>query len=232
MIVIKLVLLIVWLLGIPLCIGGIPAAFVDKQNKSLAFMCISGYMMMWAAFQLICVPFVLLEKWFHGMFPYVVYGFGAVSGVLAVVGLVLVCRKNRGQAAFGADWKVSSVKSKICWGVFVILLAVQLGASVLGTYGDGDDAFYVAVSTITEASNTLYKIMPYNVGATGLDLRHGLAPFPIWIAFLARVSGLKSVFVAHVAVGTFLIAMTYMIFYKIGDMLFENDQEKLPLFLI
>ena len=232
MIVIKFVLLIVWLLGIPLCIGGIPAAFVDKQNKSPAFMCISGYMLMWAVFQLICVPFVFLEKRYSGMFPYVVYSFGIVSILLAIVGSVLVFRKNKGITVLKYDKGTWNVTEKISWGVFVVLLLVQLTASVLGTYGDGDDAFYVAVSTITEASNTLYKIMPYNVGATGLDLRHGMAPFPIWIAFLARMSGLKPVFVAHVAVSTFLIGLTYVIFYKIGTVLLADKKESLPIFLI
>ena len=60
--VIGFFVLIVWLLVIPLCIGGIPAAFVDKQGKSPAFMCIAGYMLMWAVFQVICVPCVLLEN--------------------------------------------------------------------------------------------------------------------------------------------------------------------------
>ena len=79
--------LIVWLLVIPVCIGGIPAAFVDKQGKSPVFMCISGYMIMWAVFQVICVPCVLLEKKYNAMFPYVVYGFGGAALLLAVTAI-------------------------------------------------------------------------------------------------------------------------------------------------
>ena len=74
--------------------------------------------------------------------------------------------------------------------------------------------------------------MPYNVGETGLDLRHGMAPFPIWIAFLTRVSGLKAVFVAHVAVGTFLIGLTYLLFYKLGTVLCADKKGNIPIFLI
>ena len=86
--------LIVWLLVIPVCIGGIPAAFVDKQGKSPAFMGITGYMLMWAVFQIICVPCVLLEEKFKGMFPYVVYGFGGAALLLAVTGGVLFVRRQ------------------------------------------------------------------------------------------------------------------------------------------
>ncbi len=259
-------LLIVWLLVIPTCIGGIPAAFVDKQSKSPAFMCISGYMLMWAVFQLICVPCVLLEEKHRGMFPYVVTGFTAASLILAAAGLVLVWRKNGerksrkdthrerksreekhsgecieekngarcgiGSIKEPSAKRILTVKEKVLSAVFGALVLLQLVASVVLTYGDGDDAFYVAVSTITEASNTLYTIAPYNIGATGLDIRHGLAPFPIWIAYLARISGSEAAFVAHVAVGTTLIGLTYLIFYKIGQSLWQDKKENLPVFLV
>ena len=231
--VIGFFVLIVWLLVIPLCIGGIPAAFVDKQGKSPAFMCIAGYMLMWAVFQVICVPCVLLENKYDGMFPAVVYGFGAVSVILAVCGCVCLWLKNRtGERIIKSAGCRRTTGEKIAWFIFALFVMIQLAGSVFLTYGDGDDAFYVAVSTITEASDTMYKIMPYSIGGTGLDIRHGLAPFPIWIAFLARMSGLKVAFVAHVAVGTFLIGLTYVIYYKIGEILWRGKRENLPIFLI
>ncbi len=224
--------LIVWLLGIPLCIGGIPAAFVDKQKKSPAFMCIAGYMLMWAVFQLICVPCVLLEEKYTGMFPYVVYGFAGVSGGLAVAGGYLTLKNiGRRSEETGESKKCLGGLEKVGWCIFGVLVLIQLLASFFLTYADGDDAFYVAVSTITEASDTLYKIMPYSMGETGLDIRHGLAPFPIWIAFLARISGFKPVFVAHVMVGTLLIGMTYVIFYKIAEYLWPDNEKNRPAFL-
>lgn len=232
--VLGFLVLIIWLLVIPTCIGGIPAAFVDKQGKSPAFMCICGYMIMWAVFQVICVPFVLLENKYNGMFPYVVYGFGGGALLLAVIGAVLFVRKRKKADVNAVINRVESRRSLteiVAWAVFFLLVLIQLAASVLMTYGDGDDAYYVAVSTITEASNTMYKIMPYNVGETGLDLRHGLAPFPIWIAFLARLSGLRTALVAHTAVGTCLIGLTYVIYYKIGQILFREKKESLPIFL-
>ncbi len=248
--ILSFLVLIVWLLVIPSCIGGIPAAFVDKQGKSPGFMCISGYMLMWAVFQIVCVPCVLLEKRYNGMFPYVVYGFGGAALFLAVAGgifFVRKCRKGERRSVWGSrsecrpDGKSAGEPAfekrqiqfaeKGAWVVFLGLVLVQLAASVLLTYGDGDDAFYVAVSTITESSDTLYKIMPYSIGETGLDIRHGLAPFPIWIAFLARISGLKASLVAHTAVGTCLIGLTYVIYYKIGQILFRDKKEHLPVFL-
>jgi hypothetical protein len=166
------------------------------------------------------------------MFPYVVYSFGGVSFGLACIGGYFVCKKAlKEKFSIEKKVRVSGKKEKISWFIFGVLVALQILAAAFLTYGDGDDAFYVAVSTITEASDTLYKIMPYSMGETGLDLRHGLAPFPIWIAFLARVSGFSVPFVAHVAANTFLIGMTYVIFGKIAQVLWGNEGEKRSLFL-
>ena len=134
--------------------------------------------------------------------------FGIVSVMLALVGVLLFFKRKKLQKTEENVHKYSK-KEAVLWIIFGLLVLVQLTASVCMTYGDGDDAFYVAVSTLAESSDTLYRISPYDGGSTGLDVRHGLAPFPIWIAFLARLSGLKVAFVAHVAVGTVLIGISF-----------------------
>ena len=96
-----------------------------------------------------------------------------------------------------------------------------------------DDAFYVAVSSIAAESNEMYSKLPYTGGSTGLDYRHGLAPFPLWLAFLSRISGLKAVTVCHIAAPLMLIPMTYGIYWLIGRKLCKKGRkDKLPLFLI
>lgn len=225
-------ILCIWLIGIPLLTGAIPAYFVDNRRCSLSFMWISGYMISWALFQLVTVPMVLLR--IPQGFTLVVKLYAGCSLVAAAIGLVFAIlsqRKREYRMTLIQGANSSSRVHRIYWGIFGILLGIQLVLAVTMTYGDGDDAYYVAVSTLTESSNTLYELMPYSMGATGLDIRHGLAPFPIWIAFLARISGIPVVSVAHVAVPLALIPTTYMIYYQIGRQLFEKKKERLPLFL-
>ena len=48
----------------------------------------------------------------------------------------------------------------------------------------------------------MYQKIPYTGMNTELDVRHGLAPFPIWIAWLARMTGISTVVVAkNIAAG-------------------------------
>lgn len=231
--ILRCLLLVVWLVLIPTAAGAIVAAGVDKNKKTLPFLWISGQILLWAVFQVICVPFILKQK----EFSKVVWVYGIVAVLLSVTGVVLLL------------WKVRSSRQSLrviagrsgrkeglyytAWAVFWLLLTFQLLQAVRMTYADGDDAFYVAVSTIAEESNTMYVKLPYTGGSTGLDARHGLAPFPIWIAFLARISGIKTVSVAHVAVPLVLLPMTYAVYYLIGRRICgKSSLEKLPLFLI
>lgn len=218
----------------------------------LPFFWVSGQMLLWAGFQLLCVPCVLLELEFH----YVVYGFGALAAVLAAAGvLTVVSSKGKrtlklvpeaGKAAGrGTEGEKTAchrtVQGKtagggrivqVLWVCFFALLLLQLVQAVRLAYGDGDDAYYVAVSAITENADTMYQKLPYTGGTTKVDIRHGLAPFPVWIAFLSRVSGIRAVSVAHIAMPLMLLPMTYTIFYLLGKRLFAGRERQLPLFLI
>ena len=227
-------LLGLWLFSIPLGMGAIPAVFVDKKHYSPGFMWTTGYILMWAMFQVICVPFILTETVYAGRFPQVVAVFGTVSGLFAVAGVALwTIRYKKGILGKFEKGPVSgkSGKEVVFWVLCILLIGLQLVLSVAMNYADGDDAFYVAVSSLTEDKNTMYKANPYSVGNTDLNMRHGLAPFPIWITFLARISGAHTTVVAQTVVSTILILLTYVLFAQIGKILFAEKKEGLPLFL-
>ena len=228
------VMLALWIGVVPICAGGLLGPIVDNRKLRPGFLWISGTMLLWAGFQMICVPFVLRQH----PFTELVRAYAVCGGVAAAAGLVrlvLFWRKNGAAGRFrvlsGEEASRGRKVTGLLWAVAVLLVLTQLVLSVTMTYSDGDDAFYVAVSSLTVDSDTMYQKMPYNMGNTGLDVRHGLAPFPIWIAFLSRVSGISTVAMAHVAVSTVLIFMTYVIFYQIGRVLFGARGEALPVFL-
>jgi len=227
------ILILVVLLGIvPMAIGCIPARYVDKKNNSIPFMWMSGLLFMWTGFQLICVPLILSEGVGEEHFPFVVWIFSIYLVVLTILGCFCYFR-SKGRILTG---RLALLQEKNKWERFywmsaIVLIALQLVLAVVLVYSDGDDAYYVAVSTIAESSDTMYKISPYSVGYQELDERHGLAPFPIWIAYLARMSGLEVALVAHSVVAPVLIGCTYVIYYLIGKRLFGKKKELLPLFL-
>lgn len=227
------ILILFLLLGIiPLLVGGIPGYLGNKEmGYSLILRWVSGQFLLWAGFQLICVPLVLRKRDF--MIVVILYSIYIFALVLLTVAMGI--RRRAKKMSFHLIRGYDSGRERLVsllWVPFAGLLLFQLVQAVQMTYADGDDAFYVAVSAITTDAETMYQKLPYTGGETMLDARHGMAPFPIWIAFLAKLSGVPAVTVAHVVLPLVLISMTYAVFYLLGCRLFPEKDGKLPLFLI
>lgn len=224
MIVVRLLWLAVLVLVLPACVGNCFAG-VDKPHKNIVFLWISGQMLLWAGFQVICVPVILTE----GRLEKVVLWYGVyITGLLAV-SAVLWFRNHKGPKAVWTQKPDREVV--ILWVIFGVLLLLQLVLAVVMVYNDGDDAYYVAISTAAQESGKMYQKLPYTGMSTELDVRHGLAPFPIWIAWLSQMTGIATVAVAKTLLPVALISMTYGVFYLIGSRGLSQGKN-LPLFLI
>lgn len=230
MLVFRVIWLGILLLIIPTIVGTL-LINVDRKQQNLPSLWMSGQMLLWAGFHIIAVPFVLTE----GRFQTVVILFSVYTAMCLFMAISLLAMKKKKVEVFSPEESNPGKcerKTRILWVLFWVLLAVQLVASVFLAYADGDDAFYVATAAVAEESDTMYYIMPYTGGTTGLDARYGLAPFPLWIAYLARITGIRTVTVAQVLVPPVLIAMAYGVYYLLANRFFVKKKECIPLFLI
>ena len=233
MIIIKLMLLALLLTACPLLAGGLFVAGKKKPGicYSLTYGWICGQMLLWAGFLTIALPLILKCK----SYLLVQKAFGIFMAVACVAGAIAWVKKYHGTAnkqlqAVDSVHKISKW-GKGLWICFFIGMILQLILTGIMAYEEGDDAFYIAESTITERSDTMYRINPYIGITTDLDFRHSLAPFPIWISFLARVSGVKAVTVAQVVLPMALICMCYGIYFLLGSALLKEHRERLPMFM-
>ena len=231
MIAVRLLWLAVLLLVVPAWIGNCFLS-VEKPYKNIVFRWISGQMLLWAGFQVICVPVILRE----GRLWMVTLGYSLYILALLVCATILWLRQPRSLKPLRTEKPEKPVL--FLWAVFGILLLVQLVLTVMMVYNDGDDAYYVAISSAAAESGKMYQKIPYTGMNTELDVRHGLAPFPIWIAWLSQMTGIRAVIVAKTLLPIALISMTYGIFYLLGKrVLFAGNGGarkawSLPAFLI
>lgn len=231
MIAVRLLWLAVLLVAVPAWVGNC-FLNVDKPYKNPVFLWISGQMLLWAGFQVICVPVILLE----GRMWMVTTAYCCYILVLLILATIRYFRQPRNLRAVPEAKPEKAVT--ILWVLCGVLLLVQLVLAALMVYSDGDDAYYVAISAAAEESGKMYQKIPYTGMNTDLDVRHSLAPFPIWIAWLAQMTGITTVIVAKTLVPIALISMTYGIFYLLGSrVLFAGEsrtQRKwaLPAFLL
>lgn len=242
---------IFWLVAVPFCIGMIPANFISPVRRNPGFVLLSGYFGMWALFEISAVPAVLWVKYHN--FKAASAVFTALSLLAAAAGLLLLYRNGRadgpglicgtkkndayvrptvglkGRAA--AFMKRLSPAEWIEWLLFFALLGFQLYKAVAYASFDGDDAYYVVESLIAQESDVMYRILPYTGRPTDLDVRHALAVFPMWVAFVSVKAGVHATIVSHVVMPVVLIPLTYLLFFEIGRLLFDS-RENLPVFMI
>ncbi len=228
----SLAVLLILLGVIPFGMGILPTYLIDKKRRSLGVTYIAGIIFSLALFQLITVPIVILEPWgFKKVVPF----FSFLTVAFAVAGIGLLIFHHRKEGNFYPDLsqrRKPGVEEIIQWGIVFLLIGFQMYMAFSMTSFDGDDAYYVVQSLMTEETNTLYRIKPYTGLSTGIDLRHSLAVFPIWIAYLARMSGMHATILAHSILPLFLIPITYWIYLEIGKRVLRKDMKKLPIFMI
>lgn len=228
MLVLQIGVLLFFMAAVPLGIGAGIASFVDGQKNNAGFMWMAGYLVLLAVFQFVSVPLVIKGARFSTL----VLWFAVLCIFLSVAGIALRLQYMRRHPALRPVKERAGKREIILWTVFGALLLLQLFMAGYLTFADGDDSYFVTVATIADGTDTMYFYLPYTGGTTSLDMRHALAPFPLYIAFLARVTGLHTATVAHVALPTVLIPLTYCIYGLIGSRLLKGRNRQLPVFMI
>lgn len=228
MLILQIGLLLLFMVAVPLGIGAGIAAFVDRQERNAGFMWMAGYLVLLAVFQILSVPLII--KGAH--FSTLVLWFAMLCVLLSAAGIGVRLYHMRKRSALRAMKDKAGKREIVLWAVFGALLLLQLFMAGYLSFADGDDAYFVTVSTIADGTDTMYFYLPYTGGTTSLDMRHALAPFPLYIAFLARVTGFHAATVAHIVMPVILIPLTYCIYGLIGSRLLKGKRRQLPVFMI
>lgn len=214
--------LLFWLAVIPFGIGLIPANFISVKRRGPGLVLLAGYFVMWALFEVVAIPAVLFVK--YDNFKVASNCFMVLSILCAAAGLWLWYRNRkacRPAAGITAQIRQTSWAERIEWLLFFALLGFQLYKAAAYASFDGDDAYYVVESLIAQQADVMYRILPYTGRPTDLDIRHALAVFPMWVAFVAKKSGIHATVVSHTILPFVLIPLSYLVYYEVGRNLFQ-----------
>lgn len=246
--------LLFWLVIIPFCIGLIPAAYISENKRNPGFVLLAGYFVMWAVFEVVTIPAVIFVR--YNNFRTASGWFTVLSILCAAAGLWITLRRRRVQR-MQSDTSVNfagrirrktvehfrqiSRAERVEWLLFFVLLGFQLYRAAAYASFDGDDAYYVVESLAAQQADVMYRILPYTGRPTDLDVRHALAVFPMWVAFVAAKSNIHATIMSHSVMPFILIPLSYLVYYEIGKSLFGSRaegadsllyRENLPIFMI
>lgn len=223
--VMKLLMLGIWMVYVPLGIGYFALGSFREKRVGFGYAFGLGYILMWAIFQLVAVPYIVKA----GRFMQVEFAFELVCLVLAIGGTILFLIHLR-----GGLWKDfiscgSTLRKKmrgregllvlLLWAVFLTGLLFQVLQAYRLAYADGDDAYYIPISVTASQAQTMYTVNSYTGDSTELNMRYGLAPFPIWVAFIASKCRVNAAVAAHSLMPLVLIPVTYVLYLELGRVL-------------
>lgn len=222
---IKGLLILLWFAAVPFGMGSLPFFQTGKKENSWLSRLVCGYAVMFALFELLALPMI-----FAGLsFAVLKYSYGGICLVLAFWALFM----EKGNLPKEAREKIKGLK-EIPWPMWAafFLIALQMGAYVLGMATDLDDSFYVATATTTLETGGMFTHGAYTGRAAAeLPSRYVLAPFPILLAFYSDAVQMHPAVVAHTVQPVFFLLISYSVYGFIGKKLMGEEKKAVGFFL-
>ena len=209
------ILLGLFVLFLPFLVGSVFC------SRSLPFTYLVGQVLMWTVFQITAVAAIHLWSSFTLLF----WVYTCIVTLLAAWGLV-----NRIKIRFD--------KPKISVFLILVVLVIlyQVGVYIFGQHLDEDDARWIA-----EANDALVKDkMLLHNPATGDYIgrfvgemsKDAFSPWAFYIAWMSRLTAIRTVVIAHTAYPPVLLILSYLAYSEIGTHLFKGEFEHIIFLLM
>ncbi len=236
--VLEFLQLVLWMILVPFATGCIIREWLPEKARTCSWIAIAGYLVMFSVFEVIVMPMVLVQAKFSTAVTVmtVVFLVLLAAGIGFVIKRIIKKEKSLKTVLDAVGVRLPETKPDVqtivLWIFFVVLVAFQLYQAFTLTFFDGDDAYYVAQSVTAVNRDSMYGYIPYNGYGTRLDIRHAMAELPLWIAFVAKHTGIHSTIVSHTIIPFLFIPLTYLAYYQIARRVCTTNKRQVPAFLI
>jgi hypothetical protein len=199
----------------------------DGRSKSdlLAMSYVYGQIILFAIFQPVFVFAILKDFKFSKALALFMILMGIVLAALVVIS-ILKYKKQIGTVLR------SKIEKPDFWMIAaLVVVGIMMVMSVVMAYYDGDDAYYVAAAAEGINSDSMYKKEPYTGYAITSPYRYLFAPFPMWLAMLSKLTGIRVSAMAHSFLPWSMILLAVSVTYIFSRYLFGDDKKKRGVFM-
>lgn len=222
--------MVLWLFLIPMALGMLVTKQMKKEWQGFPMVFVTGYLILFASFQFVYLWFVV----FYNRFEVLTVVYAILIVAAAIISLTLSGRywiKEVRDAWAQKTMRISKGRL-LLWSAVCLLVGLQLYNVIFYQFLDSDDAYYAAISVITNENLTMYKNIPYTGEPSGLDVRHAFSSAPVFISFVARLTGVHPTIITHSVYPVIVLLLFYMIMTILAGRLLKKQKEYIPLFLI
>lgn len=228
--------IVLMMIVVPLLLGEIIIKIFKSYEKdklsNMVFSYMVGQIAMWAIFQLISVPFILVKSrlWV------VTVSWISIIILVTVAGICYI-RKHKCKETINQynSEKTENDGSKIVLTLALILAIIMVGYQcymyVFYMHIDNDDSRFIVCAVDAYEKGTMYLTNPANglyVGTwVGEMVKDVSSPWSIYLAMLGKILGIHPAILAHTVYPPILLAMAYLVYYILGNLLFHNKTKAL-----
>ncbi len=191
-------------------------------QKSIPEAYLFGQVAIWAGFQIVAVPMILL----HCSFWILVIVFSII--VVAVVGYGIY--KYRDKITNLRNFSIKKIDFNLLLIPALVLIAYQVCMYIFGQHLDEDDARWIAEANDALVHNRMLLHNPLTGDYIGHPMgemeKDVFSPWCMFLAYLSRVTFLSPAVTAHTVYAPILLILAYLVYYLIGKDLFEEKLER------
>ena len=226
----NIVAIVIWLLVLPIALGLLFGRLAEiTYDDGIARVCFAyamGHVLMWAVFQLVAVPFILLHRTLSVLvIAYIILLVFVV--VLAIVRLRKTSpepKKKEKRQTESAVWILFSAVFALC------IVGYQCYKYIVFTHIDDDDSRFIVNAVDAYERGTLFLTHPGTgelLGTwVGEMVKDVSSPWSIWLAVLAKLLHIYPTIVAHTVYPAFLLVIGYAAYYLLGYEVFHGSRIK------
>ena len=229
-----------WLLGTLIeRLGKNAARFQAARGATAVFRLLAGYFSMWAVFQIIAVPCILLKTAFHTA----VRCWMVILILLSLFSIALRVKETTCSQAFysrTADYRTKisrhsdggTRKAEICILITLACIGIawQCTHYMAGMHVDDDDSRFIVNAVIAYEHDKMLlenpatgEIMPRPEGELVKDV---VSPWSLYMAMLAKLVGIHPTIMAHSILAPWLLFIRYLVIWAAGCLLFQKTQHR------
>ncbi len=188
-----------------------------------------GLFSMWAAFQILAVPMILLKT----SFTLLVVSFSILMAAAVAFGIIRIIKSPK-------NFKFKIPIAPIIWIMFlvaIILIGFQAYKYFLSMHIDQDDARYLGEANDAYYYNKMLLYQPetgeYVGNFSRIPTKDIYSPWPIYLAALSTLTATIPAALAHTYYAPLLLVISYLAYACMGARLFKGTSERIIfLFLV
>ncbi len=208
--------------GLGLLLKLSPLSFIGNMIRDV----ISGQFLMWSFFQILAVPFIFFKLSFRMV---------VLCWCMIIAGVLFAFFK-KGYLKLSLQKIRFRRRTAILGGLVAGILLVQCGMYVVGMHVDFDDSRFITNAVEAYEKNTMLRLHPvtgesvdYLVGDRAKDV---VSPWSVYLAFASFFLRVHPAITAHTIYAPVLLLLSYMIYFVIGELLFERDDRATAFLLV